>query len=391
MIPTLHLFNPDNDLALGNNNENYQSPASARQMANDLATLPAWWAGEKEAVLVPSIGEAQREEFESAGLLSGIEWCSIRQVPEFGRVQPWGWNLALRKQLHLWGVRDELLLSVEMILQIRILSSRLSAVRLLPRLLLSDSFCGSSVYCATEQEVESALSACSQTLLKAPYSSSGKGLRCGRGTYEPLLANWCRRILKGQGGIVVEPLYNKVMDFAMEFYAENGNVCFVGYSLFQTDSNGAYQGNMLATDDEIECILCEKIARDDLHKLKSVLMKLLSDWLHETGYQGYLGVDMMICLFPDFPFYRIHPCVEINLRMNMGVVARLFHDRYVAEGAKGFFTVSYCRNSQALLNEHLRCQSEYPLYVSNGRIRSGYPSLVPVTPHTSYRAYVLIG
>ena len=94
MIPTLHLFNPDNDLALGNNNENYQSPASARQMANDLATLPAWWAGEKEAVLVPSIGEAQREEFESAGLLSGIEWCSIRQVPEFGRVQPWGWNLA---------------------------------------------------------------------------------------------------------------------------------------------------------------------------------------------------------------------------------------------------------------------------------------------------------
>ena len=37
-------------------------------------------------------------------------------------------------------------------------------------------------------------------------------------------------------------------------------------------------------------------------------------------YSGYLGVDMMVCRFPSGEVeYRIHPCVEINLRMNMGV------------------------------------------------------------------------
>ena len=40
----LYLFNPDNDLALGNNSPYYQPPASARQMAADLAVLPAWVA-----------------------------------------------------------------------------------------------------------------------------------------------------------------------------------------------------------------------------------------------------------------------------------------------------------------------------------------------------------
>lgn len=390
MNSTLYIFNPDNDLALANNNENYQAPASAGKMRTDLAVLPAWWAGQGDSVLVSSIGEAQTWQAEVAGLLPEVCWYSMRQTPDFKKVKPWGWNPALLKQLRLWGVSDEALPSVGKMDKIRALSSRLSAVSLLPHLLLSESFCGASVYCSTEQEVECALTSYSKTMLKAPYSSSGKGLRWGNGKYELILANWCRRILKGQGGVVVEPLYNKVVDFAMECYAEDGKVRFAGYSLFQTDSNGSYEGNILAADAEIENMLCEKIGKDPLLQLKPVLLSSLSDWLRGSDYQGYLGVDMMICRFPDFPFYRIHPCVEINLRMNMGVVARLFYDRYVAKGAKGFFSVSYHADSSALLAEHCRLQSAHPLCVADGRIRSGYLSLAPVTQHTCYRAYVLV-
>ena len=99
---------------------------------------------------------------------------------------------------------------------------------------------------------------------------------------------------------------------------------------------------------------------------------------------------MMICRFPDFPFFRIHPCVEINLRMNMGVVARIFYDRYVAEGAKGIFSVSYRGDCEALLAEHKKLEESYPLQIENNRIVSGYLSLAPVTRHTCYRAYILI-
>lgn len=50
---------------------------------------------------------------------------------------------------------------------------------------------------------------------------------------------------------------------------------------------------------------------------------------------------MMICRFPENEklFFRIHPCVEINLRMNMGVVARFLYDRYVRSDSTGRFVI----------------------------------------------------
>lgn len=41
----LYVFNPDADMALGNNEENYMAPATIRRMAEDLALLPVWYAG----------------------------------------------------------------------------------------------------------------------------------------------------------------------------------------------------------------------------------------------------------------------------------------------------------------------------------------------------------
>lgn len=390
MSRVLHLFNPDNDLALANNNANYQAPASARQMADDLSVLPAWWADEGDSVLVTSIREAENWQSETRGLLPEVEWFSMRQTPEFDRIQAWGWNPALRKRLSLWNVEEEALPSLAYIEEVRTLSSRFSAVCMLPKLLLSNAFCGRSVYCTTEQEVRHALDAFPDTILKAPYSSSGKGLRWGHGSADPVLLNWCRRILKSQGGVVVEPIYNKVKDFAMEFYAGEEGVRFVGYSLFETDANGAYQGNSLLPDEEIERQLAALTCREALQQLKAVLPSLLTEWLKASHYRGYLGVDMMLCRFEESPFIRIHPCVEINLRMNMGLVARIFSDRYVADGAKGVFMVDYQGDNAFLQAEHLRMQAAHPLCIESGRIRSGYLSLTPVTPHAHYRAYVLI-
>ena len=51
---TLYLFNPEHDLALASGEINYMPPASARQMATELALLPVWYAEEGSAVLAPS-------------------------------------------------------------------------------------------------------------------------------------------------------------------------------------------------------------------------------------------------------------------------------------------------------------------------------------------------
>ncbi|MBP9586687.1 MAG: hypothetical protein KBE55_07330 [Bacteroides sp.] len=392
----LYLFNPDNDLALANDDTNYMPPASARQMASDLALLPSWYADSGSAVLAPSAYNlAFLKEMKERFLLP-VEFMTEPEVAE--RVAttalhpvPWGWNKALRKRLLQLGVCEDTLPTLDEIETLRTLSHRQRAVELLPRLQLNNSFCGTSSYLtdadAWQQFVESHASA----LLKAPLSGSGKGLHWCRGVFTPFVSGWCARVASLQGGIVAEPVYDKVEDFAMEFRADGrGSVVFAGYSLFTTGAGGAYAGNLLLSDEEIERRLSAYVSLTDVQALKLRLEQELSA-LMGKDYTGYLGVDMMICRFTDEqPLYRIHPCVEINLRMNMGMVARVLYDRYLHPGTCGTFSVTYTSVPGEALAEHERMAAEYPLRQNRGRVTSGYLPLVPVTGRSLYRAWVLV-
>ena len=53
MMQRLLLFNPDNDLALGNNSSHYQPPETVKRMSADLASLPFWWARDGDVILTP--------------------------------------------------------------------------------------------------------------------------------------------------------------------------------------------------------------------------------------------------------------------------------------------------------------------------------------------------
>ena len=75
----------------------------------------------------------------------------------------------------------------------------------------------------------------------------------------------------------------------------------------------------------------------------------------------------------------------------MGVVARLFHDRFVCSGGKGVYRVRFFKQAGEALRTHLELQAAYPLRVENGRVSQGYMSLVPVTSGNRYIAYVIIG
>ena len=51
---SLYIFNPEHDLAMASSEKNYMAPASARQMAADLALLPVWYAEKEAKILAPS-------------------------------------------------------------------------------------------------------------------------------------------------------------------------------------------------------------------------------------------------------------------------------------------------------------------------------------------------
>ncbi|MEG1837899.1 MAG: hypothetical protein RR220_01215 [Bacteroidaceae bacterium] len=376
----LYLFNPESDLALGNGNENYDPPASALKMAEDLALLPAWYADKGSKVLIPTAHESYFSELKGQGFLQDILSSTHSSFPldELSQVCPWGWNPRLIKQLGLLGISSHLLPNKEEMNRIRELSRRSLAVKLLKELNERGEYCGASIELRTEQEVEGFVTSQEKCVLKAPWSGSGKGLFWCRGEYTYFIDRWSKRILKAQGGIVGEPLYNKVKDFAMEFRTnDGGRVDFVGYSLFETDSHGTYKGNLLVSDKEIESQLSIYVSQEQLHKLKLELVDKLSALLG-TAYRGYLGVDMMICECEIASKFCIHPCVEINLRMNMGIVAHNIHERY---GRTGRFVIDYFPNPTDLLKDHQeRMQSSFQT--------GGYLSLTAVNENTNYRASI---
>ena len=133
--------------------------------------------------------------------------------------------------------------------------------------------------------------------------------------------------MKQQGGVTVEPLYNKVYDFGMEFYASAGSetseptVRYCGLSLFDT-SNGAYSGSILATEEDKREMLSQYVDLQLLDKVKQFVVSCLAPKLAGV-YSGPFGIDMMAVVNGSNPSdgFLLHPCVELNLRRTMGHVA----------------------------------------------------------------------
>ena len=391
---TLYIFNPEHDLALASGETNYMAPASARQMAFELALLPIWYAEEGSAVLASSaynldyLKRMQELLGLSVHLMTEPELASEADLD----IRPWGWDAALRKRLSGLGGSEVLLPSMEQLNAWREYSHRSKAVALLPELQLNEYFCGESYYLKTLEEWKAFVEGRECCLLKAPLSGSGKGLNWCKGIFTPFISGWCTRVAASQGGVIAEPIYNKVEDFAMEFYSDGaGEVTFAGYSLFHTGKSGMYEGNCLLSNEGIRRQLSQYVPSEVLTDLENCLKYRLSA-LVGTVYKGYLGVDMMVCRFPEDekPVFRIHPCVEINLRMNMGVIARFLYDRYVHPGSTGRFMIDYHPSEGEALKEHERMSATYPLEIREGRVYSGYLPLVPVHRRSCYRAWIWV-
>lgn len=377
---TLYLFNPENDMALAYGGSYYMPPANVQRMARELSPLSMWYASEGADVWLADIRQ--------------IEWMSdcplalrangvMHPSSVYTEVCPWGWNASLVRRLKEKGVADACCPSVERMERIRNLSARMTAMELLKEMDISGTI--------GDAEKVDMLSQClyrgETFLLKAPWSGSGRGIQKIETGITPSLQGWINHILKTQGYLIKEPFYDKVIDFAMEFRADGTEVHFVGYSLFETDARGIYKENLLASDEVIVGILVRYVSENVLRQVRMHLQERLSS-LFRSVYQGYLGVDMMVCR--TAVGYAVHPCVEINLRMNMGVVSRLLYDRYVSPSSRGRFVIEYCPCSGETLQRHEMLQAKHPLVLEDKKIRQGYLSLTPVFSDTAYQAYIYV-
>ena len=312
IMAILHVFNPEHDIALAANLSNFTAPHAGRQLRADLGFLPALWAKAGDAVLVEDSDAATRAwKRVMRGRECHVTWVNKQHLKPvlWDRVEPWGWDLAVRQQLLRAGVHEEALPSEDTLAMIRQLSHRETSARLLRRL-QGDGLVGEAVLCKTEAMVEQQLRAHPRLVLKAPWSSSGRGIRFIDGSLNDYHRGWLRNLLKTQGGVMAEPYYEKIRDFGMEFEATDTGIRYLGLSLFHT-ANGAYTGNILATEATKRQLMSRYVSPDLLDNIQKRICKTLI----LKDYRGPFGVDMMVTR------EGLHPCVEINLRRTMGHVA----------------------------------------------------------------------
>ena len=332
---TLHIFNPEHDIALASGLSNFTAPHAGRQLCHDLGFLPAIWAKEEDTIVVDDVAQAEREwkktahrlekllgrDCFKAGNRKFLTWKQLVSLKETARIDPWGWNIALRAVLLRRGVDERLMPSLRQLDVIRNLSHRHTAAQLLPKLRMAGTV-GESFECRTAEEVETLLEHYGQLVMKAPWSSSGRGLRflsVGRTPFQ-MQAGWFNNLVATQGCVMIEPYYNKVEDFGMEFQSDGcGNVSYLGLSLFHTE-NGAYTGNVLSTEAVKRESLCHYLSTELLDKIQAMIC-LESGSLFKDRYCGPFGVDMMVVSGTNGSAALLHPCVEINLRRTMGHVA----------------------------------------------------------------------
>lgn len=217
-------------------------------------------------------------------------------------------------------------------------------------------------------EIEEFLHLNGRVVLKAPLSGSGKGIRFVAGELMETDRGWCKRILQRQGAVVVEQRMEIVQEFAVLFEvvgdvpgggksAGNSRVKFRGYSLFYA-SNGAYKGNLLASNEFIEEHLCKYIPLEELRRVRLRVERFLHEKL-AGRYVGFVGVDQFVAeelqaagvtesqgaavvrqqddglqkavKGSSGRKYLWNPAMEINLRMTMGLVARNIYDFFREE------------------------------------------------------------
>ncbi len=318
----LHIFNPEHDLALAANIRRFTAPHAGRQLRADLSYIPALWAGDGDFVLVDDIDDA-RDKVRHLGsqYVDRVEFVTKLQLQKVfadnflvDSVHPWGWNVSLVEELRRIGCPDIMLPDDDNLQCIRKLSSRQWAASHLQQ---------DVVYVETVAEVRTLVGEWGRAVVKAPWSSSGRGVRfisvdnCQSGSFASF-ERWVANIIAKQGGVTVEPYYNKVKDFGMEFEMSDGKMKYCGLSLFQTVKN-AYTGNLLASEKMKEEMMSSYVEVCQLTQLRDEVMRVMEPCLKDV-YQGPFGVDMMVCADGDGRLF-VNPCIELNLRRTMGHVA----------------------------------------------------------------------
>lgn len=351
--PVLWSYNPFCDSEIARGAPGFSPKSTPKRLAEDLEHLPMYLASPQDIVLTskrPSLDWLT--EMRDAGF-EIPEWgerdLSKLKEPKLGGFEPWGWSpesiyffrpLSTRLTYTSGGNAEwcKPLFTQEPLNPFSALFSKAWSVEFLKEWLLANPEKARTLQCdatvgqvtldweSAKLYIEEKLQRNERVIAKAPWSTSGNGVRrvLKMDELNGPLGGWIQNTIREQGSIVLEPYLDKVHDLSIQIEIGPESVQVLEARKFITGNQFEYKGTLLGP------------LRDsfDSHSLR-LLQEVLPAWkalardlgakLRSLGYQGPAGIDAMIFQTCDQTL-RLKPVIEINPRWTMGRVALELED-----------------------------------------------------------------
>jgi hypothetical protein len=398
----LFVYNPTCEMAVANGLVSYQAPRYLQNFERELETLPAFLGTAKDFILTEQeIPEGHLRSIEKIGieLPSAIQKDKLLRKLEteqiaLDSIHPWGWSPAFHhrvKDLKLyccesfkqssvfqWHEKQKQFYSREFALKVlQNLITNLESSDLIPQEHLPKTV-------SNEAEIKEVQKEWSQVVLKSPWSASGRGVQIlRRNEFNETNRQIFSGVIKTQGFCMIEKYLNKQLDFAFQFYVEQGLINFLGISFFKTSSVGQYEGNLLGNPnlflDKTHQVFFDKI---QIQNIVDSLQEILQNSDLPNYYEGNFGVDAMLYLDENNTM-KLQPCLEINCRNNMGNLALSLNEK-LAEDKYGIFRINLIKDIDS-------CEFEKGIQMdAAGKWISGKQNLTPIRKDSQFVAWLEI-
>lgn len=330
-MPTLHIFNPETDCALASGRPQYTPPKNVVKLRRMLAAIPALWAEPGDDILM--LDTPTETPYSEIAAKRGINMITPDQLSrcDITAIDPWGWNLPLAQILRRHGLDSALIPGNETLARFRQTSHRRTTIAM-HRYIDTRAREGSvTTECPVEisdtKTLREWLSVHPDSYLKAPWSSSGRGVIHTSIMRPDAVIAWGDGIIRSQGSLLAEKGFAKTADFASLWVCSEGKARFAGMSMFTAADNGRYAANISDTEEKIRHAIAAYANLDD--SLLTLQQEAL-DLYVAPYYSGPCGIDMLATADG-----RINACVEVNLRRTMGFAAAAL---YRLTGRPSLFT-----------------------------------------------------
>ena len=242
-----------------------------------------------------------------------VTFDEVPRLPRGTEFVPWGWcnnvrNLAQELNLDVHAPPQDVVWHVNS----RLFSSHLE----------KGFGCGPEgvIRVTSLAELQLASETIRDAIVKSNFGQAGRGRFRGSSAQE--LIAWGTRILADQGGIVIEPPLEKVIEFGCQWIIfPDGSIQFLGATELLSNRNGSYLGTRVNGAERTS---------GRLRGIVEVQLQAL-ERIRDCGYFGPVGIDAMVYR-DETGTERVRPLQDINARWTMGRIALGWAARFGTPG-----------------------------------------------------------